>query len=142
MALSVSIAQVRHEAPAGDSRVDLECGREDHILKRQARASGLLRRLPDAFAEFVQERLKLILFLSLCGVIGGPFLAIGFLRYLQSFSNNRLAVCCFLVLDRVLDSEDMFASFLPILIIGTGAIWLNRIRLDGVVTRAGVSRSP
>jgi hypothetical protein len=67
-------------------------------------------------------------------------LLVGLLCYLESFSNDRLAVTRFLMLDRVFDCKDMLTSILSELKIRTRAFWLNRIRFDGIVASAADSR--
>src|SRR5438552_1818465 len=132
----MSIPKITHEAPRGYGRVNLKHSGEKHVFKRQPWASGFLRWFADCFAQFMQKPLEFVFLYCLRFVVGGPLLLVGLLCYLEGFSNDRLAVVCLLMLDRVLDCEDMLAAILPVLIVGTGAVRSGRIGLDRVILRA------
>ena len=77
VALGLAVVQVAHGAPARDTGIDLEHGAEHHVRKRQSRAALALWRLDDALAEAVKQLRKASGLVGLCGVVGGPVLAVG-----------------------------------------------------------------
>lgn len=77
--LTLRVSQVRDKATARERGVDLECAGKDHIGQGQARTPKALRRFFNSFAQFRQQRQEAFLRVGLRGVIGAPFLLVGFL---------------------------------------------------------------
>ncbi len=75
---AVCVSQVRAKATAREGAVNLKRTGEDHVGQGQARTPERLDRFFDAFAEFVKQRQKAILFVALRSVIGRPLLLVGF----------------------------------------------------------------
>src|SRR5688572_25758683 len=105
----MSIAQVAHKPPPGNSRVDLERRRENHVFQRQAWASSLLRSSADTLTQIMKQSLKLILLVGLRGVIGGPFLLISLPNCYGLFESFGLTIVAILALDGKLDGPNVFA---------------------------------
>src|SRR2546426_553039 len=127
------VAKIAHEAPAANRAVHFERRSENHILKRQTRTPDLLRRLTDAFAQFMQKLLKLTFLVYLSRVITRPFLAIGFLDGDSFGIGLSLAIIRVLTLGDDLDSVKVFASALPRGEVRASAMRFERIGFDLVV---------
>jgi hypothetical protein len=75
---------------------------------------------------------------SLCFVIGGPVLRVSLLRDSNTLRHDGLTVAVLFALDRIFDSEDMFAPRLPKLEVWTGAARRFRIGINGVILWASL----
>lgn len=63
-----------------ETGVDLEgCGKDGISKRYRWPATALYSGFPNASAEIAQQLLKLVLFARLSGIVGSPFLRIGFL---------------------------------------------------------------
>jgi hypothetical protein len=82
----VSVSEIAHEAASRDGTIDLKTRGKDGICEAESWTAFTWGKIVNALAEVIEQGLKLLFFMGLRGVIGGPILRVG--RFLDGICDR------------------------------------------------------